>query len=106
EHEEFEWELVNGKRRARIKLSGAVSASDLNTVHEMAMRGQGIAFAMESFYSEAASTAGLQRVLPAWSSDRWPGHAVYSSRKFLPLRLQLFLRQLQAWKNPDWRSER
>jgi hypothetical protein len=45
------------------------------------------------------------RLLPKWSSPQIPVFAVYSNRKFLPLRLKVFLEALAAWQSPPWLKE-
>jgi hypothetical protein len=43
--------------------------------------------------------------LPKWTSPEIPIFAVYSNRKFLPMRLNVFLKALAAWKSPLWIKE-
>jgi hypothetical protein len=42
------------------------------------------------------------RLLPKWTSPQIPVFTVYSNRKYLPLRLNIFLEALAAWKSPPW----
>ena len=56
-----------------------------------------------STYCDVAIAKGkLIRVLPKWTSSPIPVFALYSSRRFLPSRLSLFLEALAAWKSPLW----
>jgi hypothetical protein len=52
--------------------------------------------------NQALASGELIRLLPNWASAQIPVFAVYSSRKFLPLRLSVFLEALAAWKSPLW----
>jgi DNA-binding transcriptional LysR family regulator len=54
---------------------------------------------------EALASGALVRLLPKWASPPIPIFAVFSSRKFLPLRLSVFLNALAAWKSPLWVKE-
>jgi DNA-binding transcriptional LysR family regulator len=99
--EETEWELVNDRSNVRVKVSGVVSGSDFNTVHELALRGHGIALLPQA-YLGAVKEKRLQQVLPQWGSAFMRVHAVYSSRKLMPMRLKLFLDHLAGWKNVHW----
>jgi hypothetical protein len=45
------------------------------------------------------------RLLPKWTSPPIPVFAVYPSRKFLPLRLSVFLAALAAWRSPLWMKD-
>jgi len=53
-------------------------------------------------HSRAAHSYGL---LPKWASPQIPVFAVYSNRKFLPMRLTVFLEALTAWTSPLWLRE-
>jgi DNA-binding transcriptional LysR family regulator len=99
---EREWELVNGKRKVRVHVSGRVASRDLNSVDALVLRGHGIALLPSTYCDEAVAKGKLIRVLPKWTSSPIPVFALYSSRKFLPLRLTVFLEALTAWKGPLW----
>jgi DNA-binding transcriptional LysR family regulator len=61
---------------------------------------------LPSTYCEKALASGaLVRLLPKWASPQIPLFAVYSNRKFRPLRLNIFLEALAAWKSPLWLRE-
>jgi len=102
---ETEWDLTNGRRRLRIHVSGPVSTRDFNSVSTFVCRGHGIGLLPSTYCDEAVAKGRLVRLLPAWSSQQIPVFAVYSSRKFLPLRLSVFLQALAAWKTPLWTRE-
>lgn len=98
-----EWELTNEKNKVRVKVSGVISGSDFSSVNEFALRGHGIALLPEVYCFEAIKSGQLVRVLPQWGSPASPVHAVYLSRKFMPGKMQVFLKDLLAWKNPNWK---
>jgi DNA-binding transcriptional LysR family regulator len=102
---ETDWDLVNGRKKARIRVSGPISSRDFNSVSTFVYRGHGIGL-LPSTYCEAAFASGaLIRLLPQWTSPQIPLFVVYSNRKFLPLRLNVFLQALAAWKSPLWLRE-
>jgi DNA-binding transcriptional LysR family regulator len=103
--DQSEWQLQNGRQRARIRVTGPVSGNNFETVNELATRGHGIALLPESYAIAGAANGTLKRVLPHWTSPPIPVHAVYVSRKFVPAKLQAFLSELAAWKNSNWRAE-
>src|SRR5271170_4147109 len=41
-------------------------------------------------------------LFPDWSSPEIFVHVVYPTRRFLPAKLQVFLKDLKAWKSPLW----
>jgi DNA-binding transcriptional LysR family regulator len=100
--EGLSWELHHGRRRVRVRVRGSLSANNLESVYELALRGQGIAMLPESY----ATTGGLQRILEPWASEPIPVHAVYLDRKFVPAKLQALLSELLSWKTNLWRAER
>lgn len=68
-------------------------------------RGHGIGLVLSTYYDEALACGALIRFLPKWASSQIPVFAIYSNRKFLPLRLNVFLIALAAWKSPLWIKE-
>ncbi len=68
-------------------------------------RGHGIGLLPSTYCDEALASGALIRLLPKWASPQIPVFAVYSNRKFPPLRLNVFLEALAAWESPLWRRE-
>jgi DNA-binding transcriptional LysR family regulator len=99
---EADWDLVNGRKKARIRVSGPISSRDFNSVSTFVYRGHGIGLLPSTYCEEALASGALIRLLPKWASPQIPVFAVYSNRKFLPLRLNIFLNALAAWKSPLW----
>ena len=99
---ECDWELINGRRKVRVHVSGPVSSRDINSITAFVQRGHGIGLLPATFCDEPIAEGKLIRVLPKWASSPVPVFAVYSSRRFLPLRLNVFLEALAAWKSPLW----
>jgi DNA-binding transcriptional LysR family regulator len=102
---ETDWDLVNGKKKVRIHVSGPISSRDFNSVSTFVFRGHGIGLLPSTYCDEALGSGGLIRLLPKWASSQIPVFTVYSTRKFLPLRLSVFLKALGAWKSPLWSRE-
>jgi DNA-binding transcriptional LysR family regulator len=99
---ETDWDLVNGRKKTRIRVSGPISSRDFNSVSTFVFRGHGIGLLPSTYCDAALGCGALIRLLPRWASSQIPVFAVYSNRKFLPLRLNVFLNALAAWKSPLW----
>jgi DNA-binding transcriptional LysR family regulator len=99
---ESDWDLVSGRRKVRIHVSGPVSNRDIISAGAFVQRGHGIGLLPSTYCDEAIAKGKLIRLLPKWASSPIPVSAVYSSRKFLPLRLSVFLQALAGWKGPLW----
>lgn len=99
---ESDWELVSGRRKVAIHVSGAVSSRDFDSVSGFVRRGHGIGLLPSTYCDEPIAKGKLIRLLPQWASPQISLFAVYPSRKFLPLRLSLFLQALADWKSPLW----
>jgi DNA-binding transcriptional LysR family regulator len=99
---EAAWDLISGRRRARVHVSGSISSRDFNTVSTFVYRGHGIGLLPSTYCDEPIAQGSLVRLLPKWSSPAIPVFAVYPGRKFLPSRLKLFLEALMTWKSPLW----
>jgi DNA-binding transcriptional LysR family regulator len=102
---ETDWDLVCGRKKARIRVSGPISSRDFNSVSTFVHRGHGIGLLPSTYCDEALASGALTRLLPKWASPQIPVFAVYSNRKFLPLRLKVFREALAAWKSPLWIKE-
>ncbi|MBX5039700.1 LysR family transcriptional regulator [Rhizobium lentis] len=99
---EADWHLVSGRRSIDVRVSGPVSSRDFDTVSAFTYRGHGIGLLPSTYCDEEIKRGELIRLLPYWSSSEIFVHAVYPTRRFLPLRLQVFLEALKAWKSPLW----
>src|ERR1700704_4629792 len=102
---ETDWDLVYGRKKARIRVSGPISSRDFNSVSTFVYRGHGIGLLPSTYCDEALASGALIRLFPKWASPQIPVFAVYSNRKFLPSRLNVFLKALAAWKSPLWLRE-
>jgi len=102
---ETDWDLVYRRKKTRIHVSGPISSRDFNSASTFVFRGHGIGLLPSTYCEEAFANGALIRLLPKWTSPQIPVFAVYSSRKFLPLRLKVFLESLAAWKSPLWLRE-
>jgi DNA-binding transcriptional LysR family regulator len=85
-----------------VQVSGPVSTRDFNTVSTFVLHGHGIGLAPSFHCEEHIARGQLVRLLPKWTSPPIPVFAVYQSRKYLPLRLSVFLRALATWRSPLW----
>ena len=99
---EARWDLVSGKKQASVQVSGPLSSRDFNTVSHFTHNGHGIGLLPANYCDDRLADGRLQRLLPKWSSPRIPVHALYPTRKFMPLKLRVFLDALVAWESPFW----
>jgi DNA-binding transcriptional LysR family regulator len=96
------WELVCGRRKSRVRVSGILSSHDCKSVAAFVLRGNGIGLIETAYCDQALARGDLVRLLPKWTSTEIPVSAVYPSRKFLPPRVTAFLKALAAWKTSLW----
>lgn len=99
---EADWDLASGRRRLRVHVSGPISSRDFHSVSSFVHRGHGVGLVPSFYCNEALAKGKLVRLLPQWSSPPIPVFAVYPGRRFVPLRLQLFLKAVSAWRSPFW----
>lgn len=99
---ETDWELICGRKKMRVHVTGTVSSRDCQSVAAFVLRGHGVGLLEISYCDQALARGDLVRLLPRWTSAEIPIFAVYPSRKFLPPRVTAFLKALAAWKNPLW----
>ena len=99
---EADWNLVSGRRKAQVHVSGPISSRDFNSVSTFVYRGHGVGLLPSTYCDDEIAGGRLVRLLPKWASAPVPVFAVYPSRKFLPLRLSAFLEALTSWSSPLW----
>lgn len=103
-HNEAEWELVSGRRRARVRVAGTIASRDFRSVGFFVDRGHGVGLLPSTYCDPQIASGALVRLLPKWSSPPVSVHAVYPTRKFLPEKVHLLLQELRAWRSPFWLS--
>lgn len=99
---EARWDLVSGRKSVSLRVSGAISSRDFNSVSFFTNRGHGIGLLPFNYCEDLLKRGKLVRILPAWASPRIPVHVVYPTRRFLPAKLVAFVEALKAWKSPFW----
>lgn len=99
---EADWDLSNGRKTVRVRVSGAMASHDCRSVTGFVLRGHGVGLLPSKDCDEALSRGDLVRLLPRWTSLAIPVFAVYPSRKYLPLRVSAFLQALARWNSPLW----
>jgi len=99
---ETDWDLICGRKKVRVHVSGLMSSRDCQSVAAFVLRGHGIGLLEATYCDQALARGDLVRLLPRWTSTEIPVFAVYPSRKFLPPRVTAFLEALANWKNPLW----
>jgi DNA-binding transcriptional LysR family regulator len=99
---EAEWELLNGRKRVDVRVSGPISSRDFQSVSTFVHRGHGVGFLPSTYCDDKIGRGELVKLLPDWTSRQLEVHVVYPTRNFLPSRLHVFLQALRAWKSPLW----
>ncbi len=99
---ETAWDLVCGRRKVRVHVTGTVTSRDCQSAAAFVLRGHGIGLLETAYCDQALARGDLVRLLPRWTSAEIPVFAVYPSRKFLPPRMTAFLKAVAIWKNPLW----
>jgi DNA-binding transcriptional LysR family regulator len=99
---EADWELISGRKKARVHVCGAISTRDCSSASAFVLRGHGIGLLETAYCEQPLARGELVRLLPRWTSAPIPVLAVYPSRKFLPSRVTAFVEALGNWKGPLW----
>jgi DNA-binding transcriptional LysR family regulator len=99
---ETDWDLVSGRKKVRVHVTGSLSSRDCQSVAAFVLRGHGVGLLETVYCDQALARGDLVRLLPRWTSADIPAFAVYPTRKFLPPRMTALLKALATWKNPLW----
>jgi DNA-binding transcriptional LysR family regulator len=98
-----QWSLHDRRgKEVAVRVRGVLSVNSLHTVRDAAARGMGIAL-LPLFLTSGEDSAGLTRVLPAWSGAESALHAVYPSSRYLSPKVRAFVDYLgAAMSRPPW----
>ena len=102
---EADWDLICGRKKVRVHVTGNVSSHDCQSVAAFVLRGHGVGLLETGYCEQALARGELVRLLPRWTSVEIPVSAVYPTRKFLPPRVTALLRALTTWNNSLWVRE-
>jgi DNA-binding transcriptional LysR family regulator len=97
-----DWDLICGRRKTRVRVTGIVSGRDCQSVAAFVLRGHGVGLLETAYCDPALARGDLVPLLPRWTSAEIPVFAVYPTRKYLPPRVTAFTKALATWKNPFW----
>jgi DNA-binding transcriptional LysR family regulator len=87
----FQWEYHRGRRIVKIATPGRLIVSNIVNLHEICMAGWGIAQVLEIVVKPMLASGALVELLPEWGDERFPIHAIYPSRNYVPPRTRVFL---------------
>jgi DNA-binding transcriptional LysR family regulator len=87
----FQWEYHRGRKIVKIATPGRLIVSDIVNLHGICVAGWGIAQVLEVVVKPMLETGALVELLPEWGDERFPIHAVYPSRNYVPPKVRVFL---------------
>jgi DNA-binding transcriptional LysR family regulator len=102
---EADWDLICGRKKVRVHVTGNVSSHDCQSAAAFVLRGHGVGLLETGYCDQALARGELVRLLPRWTSAEIPVAAVFPTRKFLPPRVTALLKALATWKNSMWVRE-
>ncbi|MEI7973998.1 MAG: LysR family transcriptional regulator [Bdellovibrio sp.] len=86
-----EWRLHSGTEIETVKFSPRITSNNFWVIINSAIYGLGVAF-MPSFIAlEAIKSKKLINILPDWSSEEIPIHAIYPQQKFVSQKVRHFI---------------
>jgi DNA-binding transcriptional LysR family regulator len=74
-----------------VKVAGRVRGNSPEVVTTMAISGLGIAMAPEFLFTDALAAGELRQILKTSSVPGLPIHALYLARRYVPMRIRLFV---------------
>ena len=89
-----EWEMANGRQRARIKVAGSVTADDIGALKELALDDHGIALIPTFVCRDDVAARRLVPILPGWSSESSSISIVYPGQKFQHPKVRVLVDEL------------
>lgn len=80
----------------QIEISGGFITDNVDSLHELAVQGGGIARLAEFMVQDDIKTGRLVPLLEQYNQEKQPVHALYPHRRHLPLKTKVFIEFLQA----------
>jgi LysR family transcriptional regulator, regulator for bpeEF and oprC len=74
-----------------VKVAGRVRGNSPEVVTTMVTGGLGVGMAPEFLFSSALATGQLRQILKDWSVPSLPIHALYLARRYVAMRIRLFV---------------
>jgi DNA-binding transcriptional LysR family regulator len=90
------WRLESGAQKVDLKIQGRLAVNDLDLLRALTVSGLGIALLPHLGCADAIASGRLVRVLPEWTSEENPIHAVYPSSRHLSSKVRAFVDFLAA----------
>lgn len=87
----FAWNVKRGRKLIALRVDGPLLVNDVGTMHSACLAGFGVAQVMELGVENLLAEGQLINLLPHWSDERFPLHAYYPSRNYLPAKTRAFL---------------
>jgi len=89
-----DWELFSGRQRAKVKVSGSVTADDITALLELALQDLGVVLLPTFTCRDEVEANHLVPVLPGWFSDSSPFSVVYPGQKFQHPKIKAFVSEI------------
>jgi DNA-binding transcriptional LysR family regulator len=89
-----EWELKSGRQQVKVKISGSVSADDMDALKDLALQDLGIVLLPTFLCRDEVAAKRLVPVLPGWCTDTSPFCVVYPGQKFQHPKVGAFVEEI------------
>ncbi len=97
--------MRNGRRTARIEVTGRLSCNDGHTSVAAAVQGLGVFVGPEFEFAPEVRAGRLARVLVGWTTDTMILHAVSPPRRHVSSKVRAFVDFVgERWRKPPWKS--
>jgi len=98
-----EWHFTGPRGEASVRLKPRMHTNNGDTCRAVALAGQGIVLQPDFLVGEDLRSGALVEVMPAFRAATIGIHAVFPSRKHLPLKVRRLVDFLvESFRNPAW----
>jgi DNA-binding transcriptional LysR family regulator len=102
-----DWRFDGPEGEARVRVQPRIHTNSGDTCRIAALRGQGVILQPDFLVGDDLRRGDLIELLPAWHSVELGIHAVYASRKHLPMKTRRLVDFLvEAFAHPSWQPPR
>jgi DNA-binding transcriptional LysR family regulator len=100
-----DWRFTGPDGEARVRVQPRIHTNSGDTCRIAALHGQGVILQPDFLVGDDLRRGDLVELLPGWRSIELGIHAVYASRKHLPMKTRRLVDFLvEAFATPAWQS--
>tara|TARA_R110002126_G_scaffold81415_1_gene200647 strand:- start:234 stop:647 length:414 start_codon:yes stop_codon:yes gene_type:complete len=94
EHADSDVKLIREGRECRFTMAGSFCANGMSVIRKLVAEGKGLHLGPAWAFRDGLRDGSIVSVLPDYTLEAFPLHAVYVSRSFVPAKVRAFVESM------------